>query len=74
MKSPIALRRSEVQLPNTFDVNIFLHPSAPNPDGPDPPLVLIAAFLINSSFYVVEKIRMNYRWFTIGKCFLMSWL
>ena len=31
MKSAIALRRSDVQLPNTFDVNIFLHPSTSNP-------------------------------------------
>ena len=49
MKSAIALRRSHVQLPNTFDVNIFLQPSSDS-DGPDPPLVFIAAFLTNSSF------------------------
>ena len=55
MKSAIALQRSDVQLPNTFDVNIFIHPSAFNPDGPDSPVVLIAAFLTNSS-YMSSKI------------------
>ena len=30
MNSAIALRTSDVQLPNTFDVNIFLHPPASN--------------------------------------------
>ena len=37
-------------LTNTFDVNIFLHLSASNPDEVDPSFVLIAAFLTNSSF------------------------
>ena len=44
------LRRSDVQLSNTYDVNIFLHLSASYPDGPDLALVLTVAFLTNSSF------------------------
>ena len=62
-KSTIALKRSDVQLPNTVDVNIFLHPSASNlgvpnnPGGPNPSLVLIAAFLTNSSFMSSKIIR-----------------
>ena len=63
MKSTIALQRSDVQLPNTVDVNIFLHLSASdpdgpnNPDGPNPCYVIIAAFLTNSSFMSSEIIR-----------------
>ena len=63
MKSTIALQRSDVQLPNTVDVNILLHPSASdpdgpnNPDGPNPYLVIIAAFLTNSSFMSSKIIR-----------------
>ena len=37
MKSANAFRRSIVQVPNMFDVNIFLQQSASNADGPDPP-------------------------------------
>ena len=55
MKSAVALRRSDVQLPNTFDVNIFLHPSTSNPKRLDLPFVLITAFLTNCSF-VLSKI------------------
>ena len=44
-----------MQLPNNFDVNIFLHPLASNPDGPDPPLVFVVAFLANSSFLCRRK-------------------
>ena len=50
MKLAITLRRSYVQLPNIFDVNILLPQSASIPNGSDQPLVLIAAFRTNSSF------------------------
>ena len=52
MKSAITLRRSDVELPNTFDVKILLHPSVSNPYGADAPLVLIVAFLANSSSFL----------------------
>ena len=55
MISGIAARRSDVQLPNPFDVNNFVLPSVSNPDGSDPPFVLIAAFLTNSS--LISKIK-----------------
>ena len=57
MKSEMALQRSDVQLPNSFDVNIFLDPSAFNPVGTNSPLVLIAAFLTNPLFTSSKIIR-----------------
>ena len=50
MKPAMALWGSDVQLSNTLDVFIFLHSSVSNPDGMDPFLALIAAFLSNYSF------------------------
>ena len=41
-----------MELPNTFDVKMFLHPSVSNPYGADAPLVLIVAFLANSSSFL----------------------
>ena len=65
--SAIALRRSDVQLPNIFDVNIFLHPPASNLCFWPLLLSLISHYFI----YVVKNNTMNYR-FTINKCFLVS--
>ena len=67
IKSAIALQRLDVQQPNTFDVKIFLHPSASNPDGPDPPLVYTAAFLTNFSFMLCKII-----WWITGGSPLIS--
>ena len=50
MKLALAMCRSDVQLSNTFDISTLLHLIVSNPDGPDWPLVLIAAFLTNCSF------------------------
>ena len=47
--SPNALHRSEEGLLKLFDVNILLHPSASIPEGPEPPLVLIAAIRTSSA-------------------------
>ena len=49
MKPAMALQRSDVQLPDTWNVNIFLHSSASHPDGPDLRLVLIDTFVTNDS-------------------------
>ena len=43
VKDAIALQRSDELSPKRFDANILCQPSAPSPDGPEPPLVLIAA-------------------------------
>ena len=48
MKSAMALRISNVQLPNTSDAIIFLYLSASNPDGPNLPLILIASFALKN--------------------------
>ena len=42
--SGIALRRSDVTVPKHDETIILLNPSASNPDGSEPPYVLIAAF------------------------------
>ena len=66
MKSAMALRVSNVQLPNTSDAIIFLYLSASNPDGPNLPLILIASFALKNwvSFHLVE----GYHW----SCYLLT--
>ena len=49
IKSAIDLRRSEKAVPNEFEINIRLQPSASKPDGPEPPLVIDSAFNTISS-------------------------
>ena len=45
--SAIALRRrSDVAVPKHDETIILRYPSACSPDGPEPPFVLIAAFLL----------------------------
>ena len=49
---------SNVQLLHTFDVNIYLYPSASNPDSnPDSHLILFADFLSNSLFVSSKRIQ-----------------
>ena len=48
IKLAIAFLRSTFASPKLFEHRILLHPSASIPEGPDPPFVLIAAFLIIS--------------------------
>ena len=43
------LRNLDDAVPNKRDVKVFLQPSASRPDGPDPPLVSIAAFKMRDS-------------------------
>ena len=43
IKSAIDLERSEEAVPNEFEVNIHLQPSASKPDGHEPPLVIDSA-------------------------------
>ena len=49
IKSAIDLRRSEEAVPNEFEVNIRLQPSASKPDGLEPPLVIDVALKTISS-------------------------
>ena len=52
----IAFLRSTFVSPKLFEHRILLHPSASIAEGPDPPFVLIAAFLIISSSIPVNMI------------------
>ena len=62
-RSAIALPRSDVAVPKYDETIILLHPSASSPDGPAPPLVLIAAFFI--SYWSMSS-------YTIGCIFCMG--
>ena len=72
--SAIALRRSDVAVPKHDEIIILRHPSASSPDGPEPPFVLIAAFLLAlrqchntqlDAFFVLARVVTP-----VGRCLL----
>ena len=50
------MHKSSLLLPKLFDVRILFHPTASNPEGPDPPFVFAAAVFIDSAVIVSKRI------------------
>ena len=49
MNNALDFLKSDVESPKAFEAKILRHPSASNPDGPEPPLVFVTAFRTKSS-------------------------